>query len=87
MENELIENIARIHTTPLGAERIRRNLSLDNADPVHWCRAKIQNKNAAVKRQGKNWYIQIDDCIITVNAGSYTIITAHRLNIKGERQP
>ena len=27
---------------------------------------------------GKNWYINIDACIITVNACSYTIITAHK---------
>ena len=39
MKNALIENIVRLHTTELGAERI---------------------------------------CVITVNAGSYTIITAHR---------
>ncbi|MBP3886887.1 MAG: DUF3781 domain-containing protein [Cellulosilyticum sp.] len=29
-------------------------------------------------RDGENWYIDIDTCIITVNAYSYTIITAHK---------
>ena len=37
--------------------------------------AFIQKK---IGRQGKNWYAQIDGCIITVNASSYTIITAHK---------
>ncbi|MGI5090612.1 DUF3781 domain-containing protein [Treponema sp. OMZ 305] len=26
----------------------------------------------------KNWYVSIDDVIITINAYSYTIITAHK---------
>lgn len=28
-------------------------------------------------RNGKNWYININDCEITINKYSYTIITAH----------
>ena len=36
------------------------------------------HKRAIIGRQGKNWYAQIDGCIITVNASSYTIITAHK---------
>ena len=31
-----------------------------------------------ITRNGKNWYISIDACKITVNAHSYTIITAHK---------
>ena len=77
MKNALIENIVRLHTTELGAERIRRNLALTE-DPVEWCRSKILDKNAVIGRQGKNWYVSVDGCVITVNAGSYTIITAHR---------
>ncbi len=49
MENELLKNLNRLHTTKLGVERIKRNPALDT-----------------------------DDCIITVNAYSYTVITAHR---------
>ena len=77
MKNALIENIDRLHTTELGAERIRRNLGLTE-DPVEWCRSTILDKNATIGRQGKNWYVSVDGCVITVNAGSYTIITAHR---------
>ena len=77
MKNALSENIIRLHTTEMGAERIRTNLCLTE-EPVEWCRSKILDKNAVIGRQGKNWYVSVDGCVITVNAGSYTIITAHR---------
>ncbi len=81
MKNELLENIEKLHTTPMGVERIRRNLSLgdDVKDVVEFCRQKILGGKAAITRQGKNWYVKIDGCIITVNACSYTIITAHKV--------
>ena len=77
MRNDLIDNINRLHTTEMGAERIGRNLGLSE-DPVEWCRSKIMDKEAIMDLKGKNWYVCIDGCVITVNAGSYTIITAHR---------
>ncbi|TLC99651.1 hypothetical protein DSM106044_03443 [Robinsoniella peoriensis] len=76
--NELIENIDKLHTTEMGLERIKRNLSLDVGDIVQWCRMGILDKYAIIKRKGKNWYIVINNCEITVNAHSYTIITAHK---------
>ena len=78
MRDELIKNIDKLHTTEMGVERIKRNLGLTNCDAVEWCRSKIMDKRAIIGRQGKNWYAQIDGCIITVNASSYTIITAHK---------
>lgn len=30
-------------------------------------------------QKGQNWYVDIDGCEITVNAYSYTIITAHKI--------
>lgn len=78
-KNELILNLDNLHTTDLGVVRIKRNLSLDEDDVVRWCREKIQNPNAYIIRKGKNWYINIEDCEITVNAYSYTIITAHKI--------
>lgn len=47
-------------------------------EPVEWRRSKIMDKEAIMNPKGKNWYVCIDGCVITVNAGSYTIITAHR---------
>lgn len=75
--NELTANLDRIHTTDLGAVRIKRNLSLDTDDAAGWCKEKIVSSDARVTRRGKNWYIKAGGCIITVNAYSYTIITAH----------
>lgn len=74
----LFDNMGRIHTTDMGVDRIKKNLSLDEADVVQWCKSKIMSEKAEISKQGKNWYISIDGCIITVNASSYTIITAHK---------
>lgn len=76
--DELLSNLDKIHTTELGSVRIKRNLSLDTNDVVEWCKDKIKSSRAVITRKGKNWYIRIEDCIITVNAYSYTIITAHK---------
>ncbi|WP_459476949.1 DUF3781 domain-containing protein [Clostridium saccharoperbutylacetonicum] len=76
---ELISNLDKLHTTDLGVVRIKKNLSLDVDDVISWCREKIENQNALITSRGKNWYINIDDCEITVNAYSYTIITAHKI--------
>ena len=80
MKNDLLENIEKLHTTPMGVERIRRNLELGGnvKDVVAFCRGKILDDKAVITRQGKNWYVKIDGRIITVNAYSYTIITAHK---------
>lgn len=77
--NDLITNIDRLHTTELGAARIKKNLSIGDVDAVQWCRARILDQDAAMERRGKNWYVRIKGCEITVNAHSYTIITAHKI--------
>ncbi|MCL2284626.1 MAG: DUF3781 domain-containing protein [Fibromonadales bacterium] len=82
IEEMLKENLDRLHTTDLGIERIKRNLCLDADDVVNWCRLKIKNPKAVITRKGKNWYVNIDGCKITVNAHSYTIITAHKTGNK-----
>lgn len=76
---ELILNIDKVHTTVLGAERIKRNLNLTVDNVVRWCKEKIQRPEAIISRRGKNWYVEIAGCEITVNAYSYTIITAHKI--------
>lgn len=78
MHQDLLGNINRLHTTKLGVTRIQNNLSLCNEDVVEWCKKKIIMQDASIERKGKNWYITIDDCVITVNAYNYTIITAHK---------
>ena len=80
MKNELLQNLDKLHTTPMGVDRIRHNLGLGDyiKDVVACCRAKIESSAAAIERKGKNWYCRIDGCVITVNAYSFTIITAHK---------
>ncbi|MBD5530932.1 MAG: DUF3781 domain-containing protein [Lachnospiraceae bacterium] len=77
--NSLLENIEKLHTTEMGIERIKRNLQIETDDVVQWCRARIMDQNAVIERIGKNWYATINHCKITVNAHSYTIITAHKI--------
>lgn len=74
----LLQNSDKLHTTDLGIGRIRRNLQLDVTDIVDWCRKKINDPKSKITQRGKNWYITLENCEITVNARSYTIITAHR---------
>ena len=73
---ELLNNLDRIHTTELGVERVKRNLALEVDDVVDWCRQKIVQARQIIRR-GKNWYVHNENIVITVNAHSYTIITAH----------
>lgn len=78
--SDLLEHLSRLHTTPMGAERIRRNLGLgtDVQDVVAWCRNEISAEQVVISRAGKNWYVSSGGCVITVNAASHTIITAHK---------
>lgn len=77
MSNDLLDNLDNIHTTDLGIVRIKTNLGLDEVDVVLWCQQKIKSADDIV-RNGKNWYVHVEDFILTINAHSYTIITAHK---------
>ncbi len=76
--NGLRSHIDRLHTTALGAERVRRNLGIDDRDVVSFCRRLILGADCVIARRGKNWYCVVGPVTITVNASSFTIITAHR---------
>ena len=73
----LIENVEKIHTTEMGVGRIQKNLGIDD-EPVSYCISKLKQDNSTVTKEGKNYYINADDCIITINSSSFTIITAHK---------
>lgn len=79
---DLILHIDKLHTTELGIKRIQKNLDLKEVNVVEYCKDKLMRKEATINRKGKNWYISVDECIITVNAHSYTIITAHKADKK-----
>lgn len=53
-DNDLIKNLDKLHTTDLGANRIKENLSLDTDDVVGWCKDKIISKDSSITRNGKN---------------------------------
>lgn len=73
-------SITDLHTTPMGVERIRRNLGLgDSVDVVNFCRYLILENFAQFEHKGKNWYVTAGHIKITVNARSNTIITAHKI--------
>ena len=74
---EIMENINKIHTTELGKVRIKKNLELETEDVVKWCKNNVKNADNII-RKGKNWYVYKDNLKITINANSYTIITAHK---------
>lgn len=77
MSNELLTNLDRLHSTALGLERVKKNLGLDVRDVVLWCKEQTKAADEIV-RMGKNWYVYAGNARITVNAHSYTIITAHK---------
>ena len=67
-----------LHTTPLGAARLCKNLGFAPQDVMRQCIRCIAQPDAVYQRKGKNWYITSADCEFVVNAGSGTVITAHR---------
>ena len=78
-KSELFNNINKLHTTDLGIQRIKKNLGLNTQNLTDYCRTIILKPNTIIERKGKNWYITVDNIILTVNANSYTIITAHKI--------
>lgn len=76
--SDLIENMDKLHTTELGTDRIKRNCRIETNDVVQWSKARILDETAKIERRGKNWYITAGGYKITVNAHSYTIITARK---------
>lgn len=80
----LLENVDKIHTTEMGVSRIQRNLGIAD-EPVGYCITKLKKQDSKVKKEGKNYYVDVDDCIITINSSSYAIITAHKKSKKKKR--
>lgn len=80
MQN-LTANLDRLHTTDLGAARIKRNLNLQADDVVLWCQESVKQADIIIG-QGKYCYVYRSGVAITINAQSNTIITAHPINAK-----
>lgn len=74
----LRDNLDKIHSTELGLLRVKNNLELTE-DPVMYCIKHILNDENSIIKKGKNYYVTTDCEVITINANSFTIITAHKL--------
>jgi len=80
---ELLNRLDQLHTTELGAVRIKKNLELaDEIDAVQYCKEKIQDPATVIERNGKNFYATTARETITVNASKLSIITAHKAKIR-----
>lgn len=66
----------------MGVDRIKRNLLLDDSiDVIEMAKSIVRNKNANIIKTGKNFYVRLEDVVLTINSYSYTIITAKRAKI------
>jgi RimJ/RimL family protein N-acetyltransferase len=81
--NNIID-IGKLHTTKMGAERIKNNLKLNTGDIINWCKKEISKIDESnIYKIGKNWYVEGNNFIITINSNSNTIITAYMKKDKG----
>jgi len=72
-------DISRIHTTPLGIQRIKKNLNLAVDDVVAWCKEEIAKASSeSIVQKGKNYYVHGSWYVLTINMSSHGIITAHK---------
>ena len=81
--SEPLELPTKLHTTELGEQRIRRNLKINPEDLTAWCKKEIRENLKSIQKRGKNYYIETDKAVFTVNCSSYTLITAHKIKSGG----
>lgn len=78
----LLSSLDKIHTTALGANRIWKNLSLDQIavpDIVNYCKETIRQPECLIYQNGKNFHCETGNIRLTIHAGNFTIITAHKI--------
>ena len=77
---QLLNHLNKLHTTDLGIIRIKRNLGLDEqTDVVKYCMARINEPATIIVRKGKNFYATASTEVFTINASTFSIITAHKV--------
>lgn len=78
----LLAALPRLHTTPLGLTRLRRNLCLsEDTDPVAFCRDLLSREDCTVLHLGKNLYCRAENVLLTIHARIYTLITGRRIPV------
>lgn len=75
----LISNVNKIHTTKMGIDRIKNNLNIESENVIEYCKRLVLNDKCLIYKLGKNWYCEINHIRLTINANSFTIITAHTM--------
>lgn len=78
MGNTLRANIHKLRIFDTGKKRINKNLNMEIENVVEWCSKEIANPHNVITKKGKNLYVYCEDYTITINASTYTIITAHK---------
>lgn len=74
----LVLNLDKLHLTELGYFRVINNLNLDKTtDVVEYCKNLILEEESLVYKANKNYYIELNNIRLTINANTYNIITAH----------
>ena len=81
MKHDKLSIVLKLHTTPMGLDRIKKNLNIKK-DPVEFCKNIILTQNCKISRHGKNFYAEDEDIVITINSQTFSIITAHKKGIK-----
>lgn len=74
----LLANLDKIHTTELGEERLLKNLKLANKNPIRYVKELLKNPKSYIYKKGKNYYSEYNHIRLTINAKTFTVITAHK---------
>ncbi|MCH5180697.1 MAG: DUF3781 domain-containing protein [Erysipelotrichales bacterium] len=80
--NILINNLDKIHTTELGYQRIAKTMKLENEECIKKIKELINDCNAKVTKEGKNYYLLHNNLKVTINSYNYCVITAHNIKVK-----
>jgi len=59
MNEILLSNIDRIHTTDMGIVRIKKNLRINTEDVVLYCKNKIMDNDCVIYKKGKNCIVKL----------------------------
>lgn len=79
--NEIILNkkfITELHTTKGGEEKIYNNIGVTFNNLIQQMLIASEKEEIHTKTKGKNIYIEFNSIVVTINANSKTIITAHK---------
>ena len=79
VRDELLANLVLLHTYDRAGHgtNLEESFAGSGDDVMCWCRERIREPAAEVRKRGKNFYVLVGDCEITVHARSGTIITAN----------